>query len=463
MMRVKQVSNVPVSDLSLIFQAVSGEPWAFLLDSASPSHPDSQWDIAVFDPFKTITFRDGEASITDRRSGTTIRTRQDPFDLVHQLLARHFPHQSDQTLPFMGGALGYWSYDLGREIESLPAMATPDISLPQMCIGLYDQAVLLHKQSGQIYLVAGDDMQLNALEQQLLATGTELEQAKRQAFSLRSDWRSNMTQAEYAEKFTRIHEYLLSGDCYQINLAQRFQAEYQGDEWDAYRKLREANAAPFSAFMRLEQGCILSISPERFVQVHQRDIETKPIKGTRPRFAAPQADAAAASELRHAEKDRAENLMIVDLLRNDLGKVAKPGSVKVPKLFEVESFPAVHHLVSTITAELAEGRHASDLLRGAFPGGSITGAPKIRAMQIIEELEPHRRHIYCGAIGYLSANGNMDSNIAIRTLVCENQQIYAWGGGGIVADSVCDSEYRETLDKLQRILPVLSDTQESCS
>lgn len=265
-----------------------------------------------------------------------------------------------------------------------------------------------------------------------------------------------MSQAEYQQKFDQIQQYLLAGDCYQINLTQRFSAGYQGDEWQAYLKLRASNQAPFSAFIRLDDAAILSISPERFISLNGDQIETKPIKGTLPRSQESEQDLLLAQQLQQSEKDRAENVMIVDLLRNDIGKVAQAGSVAVPKLFEIESFPAVHHLVSTITAKLAPQYQAADLLRAAFPGGSITGAPKIRAMQIIEELEPSRRSIYCGAIGYISQDGKMDTNITIRTLIAIDDTLYCWAGGGIVADSNCAAEYQETYDKVSKILPILA-------
>jgi len=264
-----------------------------------------------------------------------------------------------------------------------------------------------------------------------------------------------MSQADYLQKFERIQQYLQSGDCYQINLAQRFTAGFEGDAYSAYLQLRHSNQAPFSAFIRLADAAVLSISPERFIEVKARQVETKPIKGTKPRFADPLLDTQSAEALRHSTKDRAENVMIVDLLRNDLGKVCTPGTVRVPALFAIESFPAVHHLVSTVTGQLDALYQPIDALRAAFPGGSITGAPKVRAMQIIEELEPHRRSVYCGAIGYISQHGHMDTNIAIRTLVISDQQIHCWAGGGIVADSQGMAEYQETYDKVGKILPVL--------
>jgi para-aminobenzoate synthetase component 1 len=245
-----------------------------------------------------------------------------------------------------------------------------------------------------------------------------------------------------------------------VNLAQRFSARAEGVAWDAYKYLRQLNPAPHSAFMLTPFGAVLSSSPERFLKVENGHVETKPIKGTRPRAADPARDAALAEELRASLKDRAENVMIVDLLRNDLGKVCRVGSVSVPKLFAIESFATVHHLVSTIVGELKPDQHAVDLLRGCFPGGSITGAPKIRSMQIIEELEPHRRSVYCGAIGYIGHDGNMDTNIAIRTLVYSDGWMHAWAGGGIVMDSSMESEYQESLDKAAAMLRLFMRTED---
>ncbi len=254
-----------------------------------------------------------------------------------------------------------------------------------------------------------------------------------------------MTPEAYRERFREVQQWLQSGDCYQVNLAQRFTAAYCGSLWQAFTRLLIANRAPFSAWLSLPDSQILSLSPERFLRLRDGTIQTRPIKGTLPRLADPQQDQLQRQRLAASEKNRAENLMIVDLMRNDIGRVAEPGSVAVPRLFDVEAFPAVHHLVSTITARLQPGLHASDLLRACFPGGSITGAPKVRAMEIIDELEPHRRNAWCGSIGYFSACGGMDSNITIRTLIAENQQLYCAAGGGIVADSDEQTEYEETL------------------
>ncbi|MDX1266805.1 MAG: aminodeoxychorismate synthase component I, partial [Oceanisphaera sp.] len=300
-------------------------------------------------------------------------------------------------------------------------------------------------------LVLGDEQALAAR-----LTWWQAQQAASPApFRLRGGWQANRTAAEYESAFDRVQQYLQAGDCYQINLTMRFNAPFSGDAWQAYRHLSEHNRAPFSAFLQLPDSQVLSLSPERFIALDGRRVETKPIKGTRPRGASELEDQRLAQDLLDAPKDRAENLMIVDLLRNDIGRVCVPGSVKVPSLFAIESFPAVHHLVSTITGELSSQLEGTDLLAATFPGGSITGAPKVRAMEIIEELEPHRRHGYCGSIGYLSAHGRMDTSITIRTLLAEQNELYCWAGGGVVADSQAADEYQELFDKLGKILPVL--------
>ncbi|MEH8159889.1 aminodeoxychorismate synthase component I [Aeromonas veronii] len=424
-----------------------------LLESAGPLGADNGFDIITADPLATLETR---CEVTTLRVGANIsKHHEDPLALLAHT-QRQLLGELDLCathLPFIGGALGLFGYDLGRRFERLPVQAAADIAVPDMAVGIYDWALLRNVATGDWQLVhwgdkAGLANRLAWLEQQ---------QAKpAPAFALQGAWQSNMSRAEYGEKFARIQEYLAAGDCYQINLTQRFSAPYQGDEWQAYCLLATANKAPFSAFIRLPESALLSLSPERFLLLDGRHIETKPIKGTRPRHPDPAIDRQVAQELAQADKDRSENLMIVDLLRNDIGRVSRPGSVSVPHLFAVESFPAVHHLVSTIHGELDARWQGVDLLRACFPGGSITGAPKIRAMEIIEELEPQRRNAYCGSIGYLSQHGRMDTSICIRTLIAETGRLHCWAGGGIIADSDVDSEYQETYDKVARILPPLS-------
>ncbi|MDG3088197.1 aminodeoxychorismate synthase component I [Vibrio hannami] len=438
-----------------LFAPISHLPWAMLLRSASEEHPDSRYDILVANPIATIETT-GDISEIVTPEGTS-ESNADPFSLIDNCIKNYLPETpSVENLPFVGGALGYFAYDLGRRVEKLPNIARRDIDIPDMVVGIYDWAIIVdHKLC--LVTAVGEDVESNY---QWLTQQRSIFEAQNEShppFKLESDWHSNMLEHEYQKKIESVHEYLLSGDCYQINLTQRFKAKYTGNEWDTYLKLEHTNKAPFSAFIRTNNCAILSLSPERFLQLSDCQIETKPIKGTRPRHTDPNKDQLISVELQNAEKDQAENLMIVDLLRNDIGRVAKAGSVSVPHLFEIESFPAVHHLVSTIEATLDDNYNACDLLRACFPGGSITGAPKVRAMEIIEELEPHRRSVYCGSIGYISRCGTMDTSITIRTLIANNECLYAWAGGGIVADSRWESEYQETYDKLSKILPVLKN------
>ncbi len=441
-----------------LFEHFANDTWAILLDSANAPHQDARFDIICANPIATLVTQGERSDIklidTSLSLPEAIDPNRDPFELLNTLLTHWYSKSFDCDLPFSGGAMGSFSYDLGRRIESLPITAKQDIQLPEMNIGFYDWALVFDYQAQCWHLLhylgeAALDIELNRIQDKITKKPNSA------TFVLTSPWTTQINKAQYAAKFAAVQVYLHSGDCYQINLTQRFEAHYQGDEWSAYSQLRNANKAPFSAFMRLPQNTILSISPERFIQLRGVDIQTKPIKGTLPRHSDPTLDIQAANTLANSPKDRAENVMIVDLLRNDIGKVAAAGSVRVPHLFEIESFPAVHHLVSTVTATLDTKYCASDLLRAAFPGGSITGAPKIRAMEIIEELEPSRRSLYCGSMGYLSQDGQMDTSITIRTLVAEDGKLYCWAGGGIVADSEVDAEYQETFDKISRILPLL--------
>jgi len=338
----------------------------------------------------------------------------------------------------------------------LPDIAHDAGQLPTMAVGIYDWALVLDHQQHTARLVSHQRYAETAqLLPQLLIRLQDNPALPPDDFRVHGKITSNFTPDSYASAFASVQNYLKSGDCYQINLAQRFSAVASGDALGAYLTLRSLSPAPYSAFLNLPQVQILCASPERFLRVQNGRVETRPIKGTRPRGCNAQQDIRLAEELHNHPKDRAENLMIVDLLRNDLGKSCTPGSVRVPKLFEVESYANVHHLVSTVEGKLAEGRDALDVLRGCFPGGSVTGAPKLRAMQIIEQLEPHRRGIYCGAIGYVGFDGNMDSNIVIRTLVYSGDEVCCWAGGGIVADSEEKAEYQETLDKASAMLELL--------
>lgn len=468
--QIKQIS-LSVQQFEQIKFNLSQRQWSIFLESADADHVDSKWSIISAQPIATLQSFTGKTIFIQGK--LCEQKNNDPFELLKKKREEIFGLQptvkeSNQqhisnTLPFTGGILGSIDYELGYQFESINNATCPEpLKLPELSLGFYDWALLYNQQSNEFYLVTHKtiDSSLSPTQQwesryQWLLS--QVNNVKEQAhFALCSDWQSNMNKQQYTAKFNKVQSYILSGDCYQVNLAQRFNAHYVGDEYLAYKQLIAQNRPPFAAFLRLPEQVILSLSPERFLKLDDNIVESKPIKGTRPRFEDPECDFKSREALQASEKDRSENLMIVDLLRNDIGRVCQPGSVKVPTLFEIESFPAVHHLVSTVVGKLSPEFQVEDLLRVGFPGGSITGAPKIRSMEIIAELEPDRRHSYCGSIGYINANGQMDMNIAIRTLVCIEGQIYCWAGGGLVADSQADAEYQECFDKLSKILPCLS-------
>ena len=444
-------------DSARLFEAIADLPWAVFLDSGRHYPAQSRYDILSAQPYVRLVTR---GALTEIYGDAIELSREDPFSLVRRVLA---PDPScGGELPFCGGAIGYFGYDLARRLERLPAIAEDAERIPEMAIGIYDWAVVVDHLERRSWLVGqGRDPDTDLKWSRLVATFSEPPAEKQRApFRILSPVSSNLTHDAYARAFRKIRGYIHDGDCYQVNLAQRFSAAASGDPWLAYQRLRIINPAPFAAYFNTPYAQILSASPERFLKVADGRVESKPIKGTRPRAGHARLDAELIEALQASGKDRAENLMIVDLLRNDLSKNCALGSVRVPKLFEVESYATVHHLVSTVTGELREGRDAVDLLRGCFPGGSITGAPKLRAMQIIEELEPHRRGIYCGAIGYIGFDGGMDANIAIRTLVHSHGVVRCWAGGGIVADSRLEEEYQETFDKAAAMLRLLQQSAE---
>ncbi len=446
-------------DSAALFESLLDLPWAVFLDSGHPNALQGRYDILAADPMATITTRGQDSELRDRSGSRS--SLHDPFQLLRTALAPQA--QGFDDLPFCGGAIGYFGYDLARRMERLPTMAEDAERLPELAVGLYDWALVVDHERRQSWLVGqGRDPLTHARWDELVALCSRPSQSlEKQPLRVLAPVRSNMDRVSYAAGFERIQHYIRDGDCYQVNFAQRFSVPVEGEPWMLYRTLRRINAAPYAAYLDLPFVQVLSCSPERFLRVRGGDVDTCPIKGTAPRSADTAQDQRLAQELRRSAKNRAENLMIVDLLRNDLGKTCVPGSIEVPQLFQIESFATVHHLVSTVTGRLAEGQDALSLLRGCFPGGSITGAPKLRAMQIIEELEPQRRGIYCGSIGYWGFDGNADCNIAIRTLVHADGVLRFWAGGGIVADSVLEEEYQESYLKAEAMLRLLGVMQEA--
>lgn len=447
------------------FLRVRHLPYAIWLDSGHPGSPYGRFDIISAAP-QCLLETHAEKTNIYFCDGKHEESYQNPFALLKHYLP--IDDQQIEGLPFVGGALGYFGYDLGRRLEKLPVKAQRDINLPEMCLGLYPWAIVQDHQLQQTWLVINETLNqrlggiynFSEIETLCLSSSHDGMPGKLDVFLAGNSnsfkinkFKRNLSPDNYSSAITRIQEYILAGDCYQVNFAQRFDTEFSGDPFTAYLLLRKALPSPFSGFMQLKNGAVLSLSPERFIQAHGKQVETKPIKGTIKRGASPTEDEANAHWLQQSLKNRAENVMIVDLLRNDLSKHCI--NVQVPKLCELQSFANVHHLVSTVTAELREDATAIDVLRDSFPGGSITGAPKIRAMEIIEELEPTRRSLYCGSLGYISTNGHMDTSIAIRTLVCDHNKIYCWGGGGIVADSETEQEYRESIAKVEVLMNTL--------
>ena len=437
-----------VDEATGYFAAIADLPWAVWLDSAGRG----RYDILCAQPAATL-LTDG-ASTTESDAAGIRCSSDDPFALLRRQLG--VATAPIAGVPFAGGALGYWGYDLARQRTTLPARKKGGGKPPEMAVGIYDWALVLDHLEKTARLVSFQRFPETAqLLPRILARLQRGGKPILAEFRVHGKISPNLDGDAYRTAFEAVQAYLHEGDCYQVNLARCYAAAASGDGLAAYVELRRLSPAPYSAFLNLPQLQILCASPERFLRVQGSRVETKPIKGTRPRMADAQRDAQMVADLRGHAKDRAENLMIVDLLRNDLGKNCVPGSISVPGLFEVESYANVHHLVSTVTGQLVSGRDALAVLRDCFPGGSVTGAPKRRAMEIIDQLEPDRRGVYCGAVGYIGFDGNMDTNIAIRTLVYMDSEIRLWAGGGIVADSVMAEEYQETLDKASAMLRLL--------
>ncbi len=437
-------------DSAHLFAPIAAEEWSVFLDSGYPENKLGRYDIIAKDPAVTLVTK-GETT-TISKLGKTYTSQKDPFELINKYVNRGFDSLED--IPFNGGALGYFSYDLARRLEKIPVIAKDEENIAEMAVGIYQWAVDVDHLKKQSWSIGNQAEQADW--QCLIAQFSVIsENSNHDIFTISKKPQSNMDKSAYLKAFSKIKHYLKEGDSYQVNLAQRFNSPCTGNPWVVYKDLRKINSAPFSAYLNFPKVQILSSSPERFLKVTAGEVETKPIKGTRPKLSNLAEDEKQKSALSNSKKDRAENLMIVDLLRNDISKNCKEGSVSVPSLFTVESFATVHHLVSTVRGVLAEGQHAIDLLKNCFPGGSITGAPKIRAMEIIEELEPNRRGIYCGSIGYIGFDGNMDTNIAIRTLVHSDNNIRFWAGGGIVNDSTVEEEYQECFDKAAALLDVM--------
>ena len=470
-------------------------PYLLFLDSATgsaladESHQLGRHSFLSADPALVVRSR-GHVTELGGPGRPWSRVEADPLIAVRDLLAPFARAPESGLPPFQGGAAGYVGYDYGAVLERLPAARYDDLAIPDVMLGLYDWVIAWDHRLDTAWIIstglpeAGAAQAARARErmamvrQRLRAPARPAARRPRrpaadpegappeapsypvlgvdgaEAIGLRSTF----THRGYLDAVARVREYIVAGDIFQANLSQRLQAPLGEPPFELYTRLRQRNPAAFGAYLDFDDVGVLSASPERFLRLDEngRQVETRPIKGTRPRGLGPMHDAALGRALSESDKDRAENVMIVDLLRNDLSRVCRPGTVRVPELFALEQHPTVHHLVSTVVGELEPAADAVDLLRAAFPGGSITGAPKVRAMEIIAELEPSRRGVYCGSVGYLSVTGAMDTSIVIRTYLALRGRVYFQAGGGIVADSDPELEYRETLDKARALIGALA-------
>ncbi|MCY4425422.1 MAG: aminodeoxychorismate synthase component I [Halieaceae bacterium] len=410
----------------------------FILDSAQTNDDLGGWSFFGAYPFEIIR---GDPD-SDADLGMLRRKMQS------------YACNSHPRIPFIGGAVGFLAYDYGRRLEKVPEIAVNDRNLPDLHFAIYDGIAALNNQTGVLYLIAlgirGEmDQVLEGLKAIVWTEPSPAATEPRPAAATpaSSDWEWNLSTEDYCSAVRRVREYIASGDVYQVNLSRRARCRFQGDTIALYCALRRGNPAPYGAYLDLGDLQFFSTSPEQFLQKRSRNLVTRPIKGTRPRGQSAVEQKHQAQALRQSAKDRAELLMIVDLERNDLGRVAKYGSVRVEALYQLESYARVIHQTAQVQARLAKGKDVYDALHALFPGGSITGAPKVRAMEIIEELEPTRRGVYCGSVGYIGFDGDAEFNIAIRSLHLKDGFLDYQVGGGIVWDSDPESEFQETLDK----------------
>lgn len=430
-----------------IFTIFKDEENSFILDSAMDAKKLGRYSFISSNPFKVLKYKNAQ---------------KNPLDDLKKELSK-YKVENKSFLPFIGGAVGYLSYDLGNYMEELPRTAVDDTNVYDLYFGLYNWVIVVDHLENKTYIATPD---LDVHNEKILAKKVEKRIQDAQLNGIDNicyeekdvepiKLKSNFTKIQFEDAVRKVQNYIRQGDIYQANLTQRFSGKTSLTSYELYRDLRKFSPAPFGAFLNFEDSKILSNSPERFIKCIDRTVETRPIKGTRPRGKTIEEDLKLQEELKNSEKDRAELLMIVDLERNDIGRISKIGSVKVPELFVIEPYANVNHLVATVVGELDDKNDSIDAIKATFPGGSITGAPKIRSMEIIDELEPTQRNVYTGSIGYIGFNGDMDLNIAIRTIIKQKEDVYFQVGGGMTWDSNPEDEYQETLDKAKSIMKAL--------
>ncbi len=444
----------------LVFNEIKNSPYSFFLDSVMGRESQGRFSFIGCEPFLIFKSKGDYVSL-EWNDGRKESLRSNPFLVLKEQFRRFTvlpdPNRAD-GIPFVAGGVGYFGYDMKDFIEKLPDISRDDQSIPDCIVGFYDTLLVFDHLKEKSYITnvefegvrTGARSKLKAaLSPKTSNTITEYRAGEG------AHLKSNFTKAGYMKAVEDAKEYIKRGDVYQVNLSQRFESGLQGEPYGLYLRLREASPAMFASYLNFEDVIVVSSSPERFLMKSGSYIETRPIKGTQPRSSDPLTDELNEISLKESYKDRAEHIMIVDLERNDLGRICEYGSVRPTEFIALEKYSTVFHLVSTVSGKLKNGVDPIDCLTAAFPGGSITGAPKVRSMEVIEVLEPVKRSLYTGAIGYISFDGNMDTSIVIRTIVIKGDKLYFQVGGGIVADSDPEKEYRETLDKAEGIMRAL--------
>lgn len=446
-----------------VFSLFAQQPYSVFLDSGKDSNGMGRYSFIARDPFLVFSSKGQTIHIEEKGGGRNFAGN--PFGELKRLLAIYKTEKVPGLPPLTGGIIGYFGYDMGYLLEKIPDCSTDDLNNPDCVLGFYDTVLIFDHHTNKTLIAANgfpeqDELCRRARAEKridelvaLLAQAKPLPEPKPQIPA--GDYQSNFTRKGHCDMVQKGIDYIAAGDIFQVNLTQRFNAKVTVPPYELYRYLRHINPAPFASYLNFGEVIVASASPERYMLVTGRMVETRPIKGTRPRGQDPESDRLLREELAASEKDRAELVMIIDLERNDLGRVCEFGSVRVPDLIRLEEYATVFHLVSTVVGKLSPGKDVIDLITASFPGGSITGAPKVRAMEIIDELEQVRRGIYTGSIGYIDFNGDADLNIVIRTFVIKSDRAYYQVGGGIIADSVPELEYEESLDKARALMRAL--------
>ncbi len=450
-----------------VCELLHDDPYCFFLDSGITGDRLGRYSFVGSDPFLIFKNHGGKNEI---RQGNSIELlKGNPFDVLKTLLSKYRLITPPDLPPFVGGAVGYFAYDLKHFIEKLPSRSKDDINIPLCFLAFYDTVIIFDHLKGKTWISSSglpeESERLKRIRAKTrleefcrkLNTAKECNTSPRHRLSSQGavQLESNFSREGYIQAVLKAKEYIAAGDIYQVNLSQRFSARVATPPFKLYKILRALNPAPFAAYLKFDNIAMISSSPERFLRIAGRSVETRPIKGTRPRGKSKVEDEKLRRELLESIKDKAELIMIVDLERNDLGRVCEYGTVMVPEKMALETYATVFHLVSTVTGKLKESKDHIDCIKACFPGGSINGAPKIRSMEIIDELEPTQRKIYTGSIGYLGFNQQTDLNIVIRTMLCCNDTVHFQVGGGIVADSDPQLEYEETLHKGKALMEAL--------